>query len=49
MDFKMTFLYGRLEEDIYMRQPDGYVKIGNLVCKLERFLYGVKAIAASME
>ena len=42
MDVKTTFLHVLLEEDIYMMQPDGYVKSENLVCKLEGSLYGMK-------
>ena len=39
-----TFLNGKLEEEIYMRQPEGYVKPGseNLVCRLNKSLYGLK-------
>lgn len=28
MNVKTTFLYGQLEEQIYMRQPEGYVESG---------------------
>ena len=28
MDVVTAFLYGKLDEDIYMRQPQGYVKKG---------------------
>lgn len=41
MDVKTAFLNGRLEEDIYMEQPDGFVN-DDLVCKLNRSLYGLK-------
>jgi hypothetical protein len=44
MDVKTTFLYGDLEEEIYMKQPEGYVVKGNkeLVCRLKKSLYGLK-------
>ena len=44
MDVVTAFLNGNLEEDIYMQQPDGYVKEGSehLVCKLNKSLYGLK-------
>ena len=28
LDVKTNFLYGNLEENIYMTQPDGYVEKG---------------------
>nr|GFA65987.1 zinc finger, CCHC-type [Tanacetum cinerariifolium] len=44
MDVKTAFLNGRLNEDIYMEQPEGYVdpKYPNRVCKLQRSIYGLK-------
>jgi len=44
MDVKTTFLNGDLEEEIYMKQPDGFVVVGqeNKVCKLKKSLYGLK-------
>ena len=41
-DIKTAFLYGILEEEIFMKQPPGYVKDFGKVCKLERSLYGLK-------
>jgi hypothetical protein len=41
-DIKTAFLYGDLEEDIYMKQPKGYEDGTHLVCKLQRSLYGLK-------
>jgi len=44
MDVNVAFLNGILKEDIYMKQPDGFVEKGkeHLVCKLERSIYGLK-------
>jgi hypothetical protein len=44
MDVKTMFLHGDLEEEIYMKQPEGFVVKGNkyLVCKLKRSLYDLK-------
>ena len=44
MDVKTTFLHGDLEEEIYMKQPEGFIVKGNneLVCKLKKYLYGLK-------
>jgi hypothetical protein len=44
MDVKTTFLHGDLEEEIYMKQPKGFVVKGKkeLVCKLKRSFYGLK-------
>ncbi|UYV81528.1 hypothetical protein LAZ67_20001451, partial [Cordylochernes scorpioides] len=42
-DVKTAYLYGELEETVYMRQPDGFMQNGeeNKVCKLEKSLYGL--------
>jgi hypothetical protein len=44
MDVKTMFLHGDLEEEIYMKQPKGFVVKGNkeLVCELKRSIYGLK-------
>ena len=43
MDVVTAFLYGLLDEVIYMRQPMGYEKKGqeNLVCRLLKAIYGL--------
>lgn len=44
MDVKTTFLNGEVEENIFVAQPDGYVKKGkeHLVYKLKKALYGLR-------
>jgi transposase InsO family protein len=44
MDVKSAYLNGKLEETIYMHQPEGFRKPGqeHLVCKLQKGLYGLK-------
>jgi len=44
MDVKTAFLNGDLEEEIYMEQPEGFVKAReeHLVCKLQKTIYGLK-------
>ena len=40
----MTFLNEELDEEIYMKKPEGFVVLGQerKVCKLEKSLYGLK-------
>jgi hypothetical protein len=44
LDVKRDFIHGDLEEEIYMHQPQWYEVKGNdnLVCKLNKRLYGLK-------
>eukprot|EP00253_Pinus_taeda_P011876 PITA_11876 len=44
MDVKKTFLHGDLEEEIYVKQPEGFVvkHKNELICKLKKSLYGLK-------
>ena len=44
MDVVTAFLNGKLDEEIYMQQPEGYQISGkeNLVCRLKKSLYGLK-------
>ncbi|KAK9044561.1 hypothetical protein V6N11_058459 [Hibiscus sabdariffa] len=49
MDVKTAFLNGKLEEDVYMTQPQGFVTPENArkVCKLQRSIYGLKQASRS--
>ncbi|KAE8686265.1 hypothetical protein F3Y22_tig00111070pilonHSYRG00067 [Hibiscus syriacus] len=42
LDVKTTFHHGDLEEEIYMRQPESFIKADkkNLECRLKKSLYG---------
>lgn len=44
MDVVTAFLNGKLSEEIFMTQPEGFVVAGktDLVCRLDRSLYGLK-------
>ena len=41
-DVSTAFLYGELEEEIYMEQPEGFNDGSGRVCRLKRSLYGLK-------
>ena len=43
-DVKTAFLYGSLNEELYMMQPEGFkdTKNPSLVCKLNKAIYGLK-------
>ena len=44
MDVATAFLNGELKEEVYMKQPEGFVTKGqeHLVCRLRRNIYGLK-------
>ena len=44
MDVKTAFLNGELTEEVFMKQPEGFIQQGkeNLVCRLNRSIYGLK-------
>ena len=43
-DVKTAFLNGELNEEVFKKQPEGFVKEGkeNLVCHLKKSIYGLK-------
>ena len=49
MDVKTTFLNGKLLEDVYMTQPEGFVNPENVgkECKLQRSIYELKQASRS--
>lgn len=44
LDFKGAFLNSPISHDVYMKQPEGFVKPGeeHLVCKLKKSIYGTR-------
>ena len=46
-DVKTVFLKGRVEEELYMSQQEGFIKAreGNKVCRLRKAVYGLKQSA----
>jgi len=47
LDFVTAYLNSHINEEIYMKQPTGYVQKGkeHLVCKIQKGLYGLKQSA----
>lgn len=41
VDVRTAFLYGQLEEEIFMTQPEGFVLDGR-ACRLQKSIYGLK-------
>ena len=44
MDVKETLLHGYEEEEVYMKQPKGFIVKGKKqqICKLNKSVYGLK-------
>lgn len=45
LDIKNAYLHAELQEDIYMKQPPGFIKGNGLVFHLKKSLYGLKQSA----
>ncbi|EEB90715.1 hypothetical protein MPER_11042, partial [Moniliophthora perniciosa FA553] len=47
VDVKSAFLYGKLDEEIYMEQPEGFIARGQerKVLRLRRAIYGLRQAA----
>ncbi|CAI7872765.1 unnamed protein product [Closterium sp. NIES-54] len=41
-DVKTAFLYGVVDEEIYMKQPEGYDDGSGRICRLKKAIYGLK-------
>lgn len=41
-DVKTAFLYGELQDEVYMKMPEGYKNKNDKICKLNKALYGLK-------
>ena len=42
IDFASAYLFGKLEEEVYMEQPEGFNSGDGRVCKLNKSIYGLK-------
>lgn len=42
MDVKTAFLYGNVDDEVYVEQPVGYEEDPDSVCQLDKALYGLK-------
>jgi hypothetical protein len=42
LDVKCAFLYGRIDEEIYMSLPEEYMPSDGSLCKLKKSIYGLK-------
>ena len=44
MGFKLAFLKGELEEEVYIKQPEGFLHSNkeDNICRLKQALYGLK-------
>ena len=49
MDVKSAFLNGDIHEEIYKKQPEGYITDPSLVFKLKKSLYGLKQAPRALE
>ena len=42
LDVRNAYLYEELDEEIYMKQPEGFTKDPNIVLRLQHAIYGLK-------
>ena len=42
VDINNVFLYGFLHETIYMSQPPGFFDNSNIMCRINKAIYGLK-------
>jgi hypothetical protein len=42
MDVNNEFIHGDLSKEIYMDHPQGFMQDSSLVCRLKKYLYGLK-------
>ena len=51
MDVNTAFLNGKIEEEVYIEQPEAFITHGKKthVCKLKKALYGLKEALAKMD
>ena len=45
MDVKSAYLHSEIQEEIYLKQSEGFAKGNNLVCKLRKSIYGLRQAA----
>ncbi|CAI7752630.1 unnamed protein product [Closterium sp. NIES-53] len=48
MDVKTAFLYGVVDEEIYMKQPEGYDDASGRVCRLNKAICGLKQASSCL-
>ena len=48
-DVRMAFTQAKLEETLFMEQPEGFASGANLVCRLNKSLYGLKQSARNWQ
>jgi len=41
-DIKTAYLHGTIEEELFMRHPEGFEQPGDYVCRLKKSIYGLK-------